>query len=340
MLPNYPNYVNFHHKIILKPIILASVILNLCFINNYHDLSFNEFFIGIYAIFFVVLFSAINNEKVYWVYCVFSEKFILDKISDDMVKYRKLFSNKPLLFFVFFSAFLISIIILYFFSHLTLYLFSNNLNVSIIFVGGVIAPFLIWYYMRFIIHYYFYKAVMFLDEYSYDSTHATNFRLSNIVIKEIVISLIVNFSIVHPIRRKPAFLLDNSYIDIQFMIALIILLYSVLGVMLFLSRGSKINYFMGVILKYKINSNIENVRVKSLLIKVIILIIIVPMFSIIVCYTFHFFNFNGGFFLIYTVSLLPVLFFYYLERMARLYKDAILAFDMVLRLNALKTLEK
>ncbi|MCW2258483.1 O-antigen/teichoic acid export membrane protein [Providencia alcalifaciens] len=51
MLPSYPNYINFHHKIILKPIVLASVVLNLCFINNYHDLSFNEFFIGIYAIF-------------------------------------------------------------------------------------------------------------------------------------------------------------------------------------------------------------------------------------------------------------------------------------------------
>ncbi|MCW2258484.1 hypothetical protein M2263_004575 [Providencia alcalifaciens] len=135
------------------------------------------------------------------------------------------------------------------------------------------------------------------------------------VIKEIAISLIVNFSIVLPISRKPSFLLDNGYIDIQFMIALIILLYSVLGVMLFLSRGSKINYFMGVILKYKINNNIEDVRLNSLLVKAIILIIIVPMFSIIVCYTFHFFNLNEGFFLIYTISLLPVLFFYYLERM-------------------------
>ena len=77
MLPNYHYYMQAHHYTMLTPIYIASIVLSLCFINNYNELSFWLLFMGNFAIFIVILLSAMMNERIYWRYCLFSEKFYL-----------------------------------------------------------------------------------------------------------------------------------------------------------------------------------------------------------------------------------------------------------------------
>lgn len=78
MLPHYSYYIKSHHKAMLLPIFIASIILSFCFINNCSELSFYELFIGNFAIFIVITLNIIFNERVYWIYCVFSEKFYFE----------------------------------------------------------------------------------------------------------------------------------------------------------------------------------------------------------------------------------------------------------------------
>ncbi|HFZ1666703.1 TPA: hypothetical protein ACIJXT_003272, partial [Proteus mirabilis] len=107
MLPNYHYYMQAHHYTMLIPIYIASIVLSLCFINNYNELSFWLLFMGNFAIFIVILLSAVMNERIYWRYCLFSEKFYLKNNNKSEIK-RTIISRY---FTVFSLSYIIGVII-------------------------------------------------------------------------------------------------------------------------------------------------------------------------------------------------------------------------------------
>lgn len=335
MLPHYSYYIKSHHRMMFKPILIASTILTVCFINNFDSISFKEIIIGNFTIFFVILLSAMNNERIYLIYCVFSEKFMLNDFNQRISKDK---NKEPIRFYIVFIFYIIIVLsFFYFVIYSFLNLYENNNYITIL-LGIILSPILIWLFMKWVIHYYLYESIEFSNHYSFNGQLKNKWKLSSIIIREIILSLIVNIAIVFPISRKSTFSLHNGYLDLDLIIALTILLYSILAVMFFFSKGSKINYLMGAILFYRVSDTIRIVKQRSVINRLLTFIFIVPISVVFICVLFFLFNFKEDFYLIYPVSLIPIIWIYYQERKERLSQDFILAFDMVLRLNAIKSL--
>lgn len=336
MLPYYDDYLHSHHKVIFKPILFASIILSLCFINNYTEITFIELIWGIYSIFLVIFISAVNNERVYWKYCFLSGKFSFGykNRSDFKDNHTSLwfFIKRMIIYFIISITTFVAIPFLF-----LNYIYDHKTS-SIILMGFLLSPMLIWLFMQFVIDYFFKKSLFILDGYSFEQEDKPEFKLYFVIIREVLFSLIVNFAIVFPISRKAAFSLDNGYWDLHFIIALIILLYSVLGIMLFLAKGRKIHYFLVAVIFYKINRRMEKARKANLIPRILTLLFIIPLFTILFCFLFFMFNIEYQFIFIYITCLFPVFWVYYQERSNRLKQDYLLAIDMVIRLNALKGL--
>ena len=55
MLPNYHYYMQAHHYTMLTPIYIASIVLSLCFINNYNELNFG-YYLWVTLLFLLLIF--------------------------------------------------------------------------------------------------------------------------------------------------------------------------------------------------------------------------------------------------------------------------------------------
>lgn len=332
MLPNYHYYAQSHHYSMLIPIYVASIVLSLCFINNYTVLSYWELFIGNFAIFIVIFLSAIINERIYWLYCTFSEKFYF---KNNIKKYE--YSNKtPYRFFIF-SLFYIIVVITSFLSisYLIEVNYGNQIYV-IIFIGFLLSPMMIWLFMSVVIKFYFTKSIHYLNNFSLNNSHSKKFKISYIIVNEVILSLLVNFPIVHPLYKSAAFSLEQGYLNIEFIISLIILLYSVLFIMLLLSKARKINYLMGLIICYSFEEDFSEIKKRSLFLRILLFMTLIPVGTLLICLLFYIINITESFILIYSISLSLVIYLYFIERKYKLHQEFILAFDMILRLNTLK----
>lgn len=336
MLPNYHYYMQAHHYTMLTPIYIASIVLSLCFINNYNELSFWLLFMGNFAIFIVILLSAMMNERIYWRYCIFSEKFYLKNNNKSEIK-RTIISRY---FTVFSLSYIIGVIIIFLVtSYLIEIVFDSQIYI-IIFLGFFLSPLMIWFFMYFLIKFYVSCSIHYLNNFSLYSREKKKFNISYLIVNEVFLSLLVNFPIVFPLQNSAAFSLEQGYLNIEFIVALIILLYSVLFVMLFLSKASKINYLMGMIICYSFEEDFAEVKKRGLFCRVLWFLIFIPLGTLLLCLLFYLLNIKENFFLIYSVSLSLVIYLYFIERRNKLYQEFILAFDMILRLKALKNFKE
>lgn len=352
MLPTCNYYIKKHHFTILKPIIITSLILVLCFINNIEGLSFLELYFGIAAISISIIWNISEYYNSYWVYCVFSGKFKMNKINRQLLTIKEnmwlcrimSFLSSPLQ-----SSFLICVII--FGVTFTMWPYGkDNVRLMVFCLGAVVSPLLIWCILRFTYLHHLSIASEKVKNYTRDepNTNRKVIKLDDIIIKEIFFSVIVTLAIVLPIKHKKAFDLGQGYASPSFIVALIILIYCVLGIMLFLSRGSQINFLVGKILLSEIDFNYSFTRGSGgyslhttnfylrLLVWMCIIFILVTIF----CLVFELLNVPVCFAYILCTCLIPTIIIYRVERVIHWRHDFNLASDMCLRINAVNQVAK
>lgn len=346
MLPSCSYYIKKHHLTILKPIIITSLTLALCFINNVECLSFSELYFGIAAISISIIWNVSEYYNSYWVYCVFSGKFKMNKINRKLLTIKKnlwicrvmSFLSSPLQ-----SSFLLCVIIL----GITFVIWpygKDNVRLMVFCLGALVSPLLIWCIIRF----------TYLHHLSIASDKIKNYirgepitcrkviKIDYIVIKEIFFSVIVILAIVLPIKHKKEFDLGQGYASPSFIVALIILIYCILGIMLFLSRGSQINFLVGKILLSEVNFDYNfthgsggySFHAKNIYLRLLIWMCTIFILVTIFCLVFELLNIPVCFTYIFFTCLIPTIIIYRVERVIHWRHDFNLASDICLRINA------
>lgn len=333
MFPSYEHYLKFHLKSVKYPIIFTCSVLSLCFINNQSNMGIFNLYVGMFSIFFVVFINIFFSSKAYWVYCVFSKKFDIDY--QKLKKYDgNFFLKSKLNFFIFLSCYVLFCLLFIYSLSVLLNELSFSEEFVILFLGFFILPVLLVFFVRVLSQFNLKASVIYLDNYSGQNIEMNGVSLNEIIFIEILASVFVNVSIVFPIFEKKNFLLTNGVLEPEFIISMVVLLYSVLIVMLILSKNKRMYIFMGFILLYGMDINQNKFTKPSLIMKSLIFFVI-PIFVIVTCFLFSLVNFHYDSWVIYVLCLLPVYYIYYRKRLEALHGDLLHAFDMVLRLKAL-----
>ena len=91
-----------------------------------------------------------------------------------------------------------------------------------------------------------------------------------------------------------------------------------------------------MIICYSFEEDFAEVKKRGLFCRVLWFLILIPLGIIVTLFIILFAEYKREFLLIYSVSLSLVIYLYFIERRNKLYQEFILAFDMILRLKALK----
>lgn len=333
MFPNSDYYLKSHLRSARKPVILASAVLSLCFINNQNNSDLFDLYIGMLSIFLVVVINVFNNSKAYWIYCVFSKKFNVDYTSPGNYKYIFAIKNKKFILFLYIA---ICFFIIYILSFILFVGMKFNQELIISILGFMVLPLLLMFFMKILSECNLNESLIYLNNHADNDIRKKKMTIEKIIFIEILAGTFTNLSIVPPILEKKTFLLINNGLDIGFIVSMVILLYSILIVMLFLSKNKRMYVLMGFVLLQEMDIHESHFQKPKTLNKILILLII-PPFVIITCFLFSFIYSPYNAEMIYLLCLIPVYFIYYRARMAVLHNDLLHAFDMVLRLNALNS---
>lgn len=202
MFPTASYYLKSHLRTAKKPIIMTSVVLSLCFINNQNDISLFNLYVGILSIFLVIFINVFNNSKAYWVYCVFSKKFNVDYTFTDDDKCVFFIKNKTyfLFFYIVLCSLIIYILLFVMFVEMRL---SQELIISIL--GFIVLPLLLMFFLKRLSQYNFNESLLYLSSHSDDDIKKKKMTIRRIIFIEITASVFTNLSIVPPVFEKNLF---------------------------------------------------------------------------------------------------------------------------------------
>ncbi|MBW5407761.1 hypothetical protein ACISK3_12755 [Morganella morganii] len=333
MFPNSSYYLKSHLRSAKKPIMLASVVLSLCFINNQNNIGFFDLYAGVLSIFLVIVINLFSNSKAYWIYCVFSKKFNINYTLPDNYKYFFFIKNKKV-FLSFYIA--VCFLIIYIISFFLFVEIRLSQELIILILGFMVLPLLLMCFMKVLSEYNLNESLIYLNNHADNDVRKKKMTIGKIIFIEILASIFTNLFIVPPILERKSFLLINNGLGISFIVSMIILLYSILIVMLFLSKNKRMYVLMGFVLLQEIDTNENNFKKPKTPGKILTFLII-PPFVVITSFLFSFIHSPYNAAMIYLLCLIPVYFIYYRIRMKVLHNDLLHAFDMVLRLNALNS---
>ena len=338
-----PNLITFYNKYWLAAaltIVLISGILTSSLIRNVIDISLPEMIMGLGAISVTITWNMIRDGRGYFLYSVFNLRFYNNPQENEELKKSLKFEGLSKIYYrPFYSSLLTLVAVVV--CCMVIWLCGPALRYWLIaFAGVVVMPAIILCQLRLSTPYNIVYALKQLKEQGKQPVKAR--YLLSYITEDLFLSLMVNFALVLPISRKPAFSLSGGYDNPAFIVAFMILLTAVMLFMFCFAIRQRRYILFGELLNGNINDRFASVDPWSFTHKLtrfgrlIFWLFLTAIWSVIVCLLFSAMEGEARFNSLYFCSLLPVIAVYCLERYQTLYTNFREAQEMKMQYTALR----
>lgn len=331
MIPRFATFSQKYIRAAVLPIVLVSGILTSSLIRNVIDITLPEIIAGLGAICLSIVWSMMRDGRGYWTYSIYTMRIF--ETPEVIAKYmeRKTGGWAKLLYRPFWAS-LVTLSLVALLSSL-IWLCGPSWRYELIaLLGVVILPLLM---LRQLDKSITFNILLALKTHSEPEVYRPRLRrLPGCVGEDLLLSLLINFALVLPIARKPAFSLDAGYADPAFIIAFMILMGVVMLFMFAFASRSRRYVVFGELLNGTLNSDSAPFAPWSFtgkwtrLRRCLFWFLVVLVWSIAICLIFAALHITPHFIPLYLCALLPLLAIYCAERYQTLYSNFSDALEM------------
>ncbi|CAM4211034.1 hypothetical protein [Serratia silvae] len=331
MIPRFSTFSKKYLRLAAVPVVLISGILTSSLMRNVIDISLPEMIAGLGAIALSIVWSMMRDGRGYWTYSVYtlrvfeSPEVIAGYMQRKTQGWAKLF-YRP------FWASLVTLCLVTALSGL-IWLCGTQWRYALIALLGVLVlPALMLAQL--------YRSISFnilLAFKSHTEPEANRprlRRLPGLVAEDLLLSLLINFALVLPIARKPAFSLAAGYAHPAFIIAFMILMGVVMLFMLAFANRTRRYVVFGELLNGTLDAHSTPCAPWSFTgrltpwLRGLIWLLVSQLWSIAICLIFAALQITPQFIPLYLCALLPLIIVYCLERYQTLYSNFNEALEM------------
>ncbi|WP_127957636.1 hypothetical protein [Serratia microhaemolytica] len=337
MIPRFAPFSEKYLKIAAIPIVTISSMLSWSLIRNVIDISLLETITGLGAICLSIVWSMMRDGRGYWVYSIFTMRvFESPQVLESYIQ-RETKPTDKLLYQPFWAS-LVTLCSVVTLSSLVWLVEANWRYVLIGLLGGVVLPGLMLLQLSRSIRFNIVRALQSHRDLNVDRPRRRS--LPGYVAEDLLLSLLINFALVLPIARKPAFSLAAGYAAPAFIIAFIILMGIVMLSMLVFASRQRRYVMLGELLNGTLDSEKVPFAAWSFTGKLtrfkrsVIWLLATLLWSILICLIFAAWPITPQFMPLYLCALLPLLVVYCAERYQTLYSNFQQAQEMCKRYQA------
>lgn len=324
MIPRFAPFSRKYLQAAAVPIVAISGVLTLSLMRNVIDITLPEIIAGLGAIALSIVWSMMRDGRGYWAYSVFTLRVL--ETQEVLANYmqRNTLGWAKLLY----RPFGASLVILSLTAMLSglIWLAGTNWRYALIaLLGIVVLPALMLLQLQQAIGF---NILLALKAHSEPESHHPRWRrLPGCVAEDLLLSLLINFALVLPIARKPAFSLTAGYADPAFVIAFMILMGVVMLFMLLNAYRSRRYVVFGELLNGTLDGNSVSFAPWSFTGKLtcwhrgLMWLLASQLWSIAICLIFAALPITARFIPLYLCALLPLLAVYCAERYQTLYSN-------------------
>lgn len=324
MIPRLSTFSQKYLRVAAIPVVLISGILTSSLIRNVIDITLPEMIAGLGAICLSIVWSMMRDGRGYWTYSVFTLRVLETPETITAYMQRKTEGLAKLLY----RPFGASLVILSLVAALCslIWLVGPGWRCALIaLLGMLVFPALMLFQL--------YKSIPFnillaMKSHSEPEVYRPQQRsLPGFVAEDLLLSLPINFALVLPIARKPAFSLAAGYTDPAFVIAFMILMGGVILFLLAFASRTRRYVVFGELLNGTLGEHAASFAPWSFTGKltrigrVLIWLVATLVWSIVICLIFDALQIKPQFIPLYLCALLPLLSVYCAERYQTLYDN-------------------
>lgn len=331
MIPRFATFTQKYLQAAAVPVVLISGILTSSLIRNVIDITLPEIVAGLGAISLSIVWSMMRDGRGYWTYSVFTLRvFEAPEVIAGYMQ-RKTGGLARLLYQPLWAS--LAILCLVAALSGAIWLVGPDWRYALIALLGVLVlPALMLFQLHKSIPF---NILLALKSHSEPDAYRPRQRsLPGCVAEDLLLSLLINFALVLPIARKPAFSLAAGYADPAFIIAFMILMAVVMLFMLAFASRTRRYVMFGELLNGTLNADVAPLAPWSFTGKLtrisrgLIWLLATLVWSIAVCLIFTALHLTPQFIPLYLCGLLPLLAVYCAERYQTLYANFNEALEM------------
>lgn len=335
MIPNFSTFSSKYIRVAVLPVIVVSALLTSSLIRNVINITLPEIIAGLGAICLSIVWSMMRDGRGYWVYSVFTMRMY--ESPEDIARYMRSLTleGRSKLFYRPFWASLLTLCAVVLFSTAIWWCGPSYRYVLIGLLGVVVLPAVMLWQLDKSIPFCILNALLIHDKPN--EYQAKPRRLPSCLAEDLLLSLLINFALVLPIARKPAFSLAGGYANPAFIVAFIILLTIVMLFMFCFAIRPRRYVIFGELLIGNIKDDFAPVTPCAVTSKLsrpwrlVIWLLLIAIWSIVICLIFNGIGMTPSFTPLYLCSLLPIIAIYCAERYQVLYTNFLEAQEMKLR---------
>lgn len=331
MIPRYATFNKKYLRAAAIPLVLISGILTSSLMRNVIDITLPEMIAGLGAISLSIVWSMMRDGRGYWTYSVFALRVFEPLEASSGHKEFKTEGLAKLLYRPFWAS-LVNLSLVVVLCSLIWLAGSGGRYALIALLGVLILPALMLFQLHKSISF---NILLALKSYQEPDVYRPRQRtLPGCVAEDLLLSLLINFALVLPIARKPAFSLAAGYTDPAFVIAFMILMAVVMLFMLVFASRARRYVIFGELLNGTLDDNAVPFAPWSFTGKLtrigrgLIWLVATLVWSIAICLIFAALQIKPQFIPLYLCALLPLLVVYYAERYQTLYANFNEALEM------------
>ncbi|KEY57380.1 hypothetical protein [Serratia sp. DD3] len=331
MIPRFAPFSKKYLRVAIIPVVLTSSILTSSLIRNAIDITLLEIITGLSAICLSIVWTMMRDGRGYWAYSIFTARAFESPEVLAGYTQRNIEGMAKLLYRPFWAS-LVTLSLVVALSCL-IWLGGADWRYTLIaLLGVVILPTLMLIQLNKSIPF---NIILALNSYNDINAYRPRQRsLPGYVAEDLLLSLLINFALVFPIARKPAFSLAAGYSDPAFVIAFMILMGIVILFMLAFASRSRRYVLFGEILNGTLDTDTAPFAPWSFTSKLtrfkraLIWLLATLLWSIVICLIFAAWHITPQFIPLYLCALLPLLAVYCVERYQTLYSNFNEALEM------------
>jgi hypothetical protein len=324
MIPTFSSFSKKYLRAATVPVVLISAVLTSSLIRNAVDITLLEMIAGLGAISLSIVWGMMRDGRGYWTYSVYTMRvFETPEVLASYAQRRT--EGWAKLLYQPFGASLVTLCLVAALSGLSWLAGPDWRYALISLLGVVVLPALMWLQLNKSIPFNILLAVKSHAEP--EGYRPRLRRLPGCVAEDLLLSLLINFALVFPIARKPAFSLADGYAAPAFIIAFMILMGAVMLFMLAFAARSRRYVVFGELLNGTLDASAAPVAPWSFTGKLtawrrgLIWLLASQLWAIAICLIFAALQITPQFIPLYLCALLPLLVVYCLERYQTLYSN-------------------
>ncbi|WP_411752218.1 hypothetical protein [Serratia sp. (in: enterobacteria)] len=324
MIPTFASFSKKYLRAATVPVVLISAVLTSSLIRNAVDITLLEMIAGLGAISLSIVWGMMRDGRGYWTYSIYTMRvFEAPEVLTSYAQRRT--EGWAKLLYRPFGASLVTLCLVAALSSLSWLAGPDWRYALIALLGVVVLPALMLVQLNKSIPF---NILLALKSHGEPETYRPRLRrLPSCVAEDLLLSLLINFALVLPIARKPAFSLAVGYADPAFIIAFMILMGVVMLFMLAFAGRSRRYVLFGELLNGSLDASAAPITPWTFTGKLtvwrrgLIWLLASQLWSITICLIFATLQVTPQFIPLYLCALLPLLGVYCLERYQTLYSN-------------------